>query len=534
MSQRILAGPPPGANAETLADHERRLGPRPTADGLIPVLDASGLLGRGGAGFPVARKWATVAERGEGRAVVLANGAEGEPLSAKDRAIMTLRPHLVLDGAELAADAVGADRIIVYVGGQHRAAMTALERAIDERAAGESRWLARVPIELIDAPPTYVAGEESAAVHYIEAGDARPTTVPPRPFDRGVDGRPTLVQNVETLAHVALIARFGDGWYRELGSGVTRGSALVTVGGGVSHPGVIEIAMGTSVREVAASAGTADGIGAVLLGGYFGGWLRAHEAWDLPLDPVMLRSSGSAFGCGVVYLLPPDVVRRPGHGPDPRLHGRPERRTVRPMRLRAAVDRRRGGTTRRPAVRGRARPRTPGPLVRSAGRSGRLQAPRRRGRAAAQRAPRVRRRIRPSRAGRDVQPARATWASGMMAGPTVTTLAVDRIVCDGYGICAELLPELIDLDDWGYPIVSAEPVQPSLRDHAQRAVAMCPVLALSLRSAQGPPAAPALRQDRPARLAGADRSIRRPRRGSQTPAPGRGSGARRERTWRRP
>ena len=187
MSQRVLAGPPPGANAETLADHERRLGPRPTANGLIPVLDASGLLGRGGAGFPVARKWATVAERGEGRAVVLANGAEGEPLSAKDRAIMTLRPHLVLDGAELAADAVGADRIIVYVGGQHRAAMTALERAIDERAAGGSRRLPRVPIELIDAPPTYVAGEESAAVHYIEAGDARPTTVPPRPFDRGVE-----------------------------------------------------------------------------------------------------------------------------------------------------------------------------------------------------------------------------------------------------------------------------------------------------------------------------------------------------------
>ena len=100
-----------------------------------------------------------------------------------------------------------------------------------------------------------------------------------------------------------------------------------------------------------------------------------------------------------------------------------------------------------------------------------------------------------------------------MAGPTVTTLAVDRIVCDGYGICAELLPELIDLDDWGYPIVSAEPVHPSLRDHAQRAVAMCPVLALSLRSAQGPPAAPALRQGSPARLAGADRSIRRPRPG---------------------
>ncbi len=305
ISHRVLAGPPPVAGAESLVDHERRLGPRPQAAGLIPILEASGLLGRGGAGFPVARKWATVAERSEGHAVVLANGAEGEPLSGKDRVLMAMRPHLVLDGAELAADAVGADRVVLYVGEAHRAALNALDRAIDERAAGESRRRQRASIELVPAPHTYVAGEESAAVHYIAAGDARPTTVPPRPFERGVDGRPTLVQNVETLAHVALIARFGDGWYREVGAGVTRGSALVTVGGGVSRPGVVEIELGTTVRMLAESTGGADGIGAVLLGGYFGGWLRAQEAWDLPLDPVMLRSSGSAFGCGVVHLLPP-------------------------------------------------------------------------------------------------------------------------------------------------------------------------------------------------------------------------------------
>jgi ferredoxin len=87
-----------------------------------------------------------------------------------------------------------------------------------------------------------------------------------------------------------------------------------------------------------------------------------------------------------------------------------------------------------------------------------------------------------------------------MPEPSVTTLAVDRIVCDGYGICAELLPELIDLDDWGYPIISAEPVQPYLRDHAERAVAMCPVLALSIRSAPGTAMSPALRQHRPQRV----------------------------------
>jgi len=306
-AQRVLAGPPAAGGPESLVDHERRLGARPRAEGLIPVLEASGVLGRGGAGFPVARKWATVAERGQGRAVVLANGAEGEPLSAKDRAIMARRPHLVLDGAALAAEAVGADRIILYVGEEHVAAVAAIERAVGERAAFRGRGRDRTPIELITAPSTYIAGEESAAVHYIDAGDARPTTVPPRPFERGVGGQSTLVQNVESLAQVALIARFGDAWYREVGTGATRGSAVVTIGGAVSHPGVLEVAIGTTVRDVATSAGAVDGVGAVLLGGYFGGWLRAHEAWDLPLDPVILRSAGSAFGCGVVHLLPPDA-----------------------------------------------------------------------------------------------------------------------------------------------------------------------------------------------------------------------------------
>jgi NADH:ubiquinone oxidoreductase subunit F (NADH-binding) len=129
--------------------------------------------------------------------------------------------------------------------------------------------------------------------------------VPPRPFERGVGGRATLVQNVETLAHVGLIARYGDAWYRGLGVGATPGTAIVTVSGAVRHPGVTEIAYGTTMRDLAATAGTADGVGAVLLGGYFGGWLRGHEAWDLPLDPAMLRSSGNAFGCGVVHYLAP-------------------------------------------------------------------------------------------------------------------------------------------------------------------------------------------------------------------------------------
>jgi NADH:ubiquinone oxidoreductase subunit F (NADH-binding) len=116
-----------------------------------------------------------------------------------------------------------------------------------------------------------------------------------------------LVQNVETLAHVALIARYGADWYRELGAGPTRGTALITVGGAATHQGVTEIALGTSIREVATVSGAPDDAQAVLLGGYFGGWVPGRAAWDLPLDPVQVRSSGAAFGCGVVYFLAPTM-----------------------------------------------------------------------------------------------------------------------------------------------------------------------------------------------------------------------------------
>jgi NADH:ubiquinone oxidoreductase subunit F (NADH-binding) len=301
--QRLLSGPSLDGTAEGHAAHLARLGPlpRPADPGeLVAALEASGLRGRGGAGFPVGRKWRSVAERSRGRAVVVANGAEGEPLSAKDRTLMVHRPHLVVDGAALAAAAVGAAEIVFYVGGEHRAATLALADAIEERRSDVAQ-----PMRLVAAPAGYVAGEESAVVHWINSGDARPTTRPPRAFERGVGGHPTLVQNVESLAHAALVARFGDRWYRSAGRFETRGTALVTVSGAVRRPGVAEIELGTTLAEVVdAAGGPADDIGAVLLGGYFGTWARADAAWDLPLDPGEMKAHGLAFGCGIVGLLP--------------------------------------------------------------------------------------------------------------------------------------------------------------------------------------------------------------------------------------
>ena len=302
----LLDGPPPAAGAEGLASHEARLGRLPVgseAQGLIPMLEASGLQGRGGAGFPVGRKWRSVAERSGGRAVVLANGAEGELLSMKDRTLMAARPHLVLDGALLAAEAVGAERIALYVGQEHTAASASLRRAITERG-GEVMRRAGVVV----APSGYVSGEATAAVHYLNKGVALPTPTPPRPFEQGVGGRPTLVQNVESLALSALVARFGDAWYREAGRRPAAGPALVTVSGPVARPGVHEIALGTTVCElVAAAGGLQTHVQAALIGGYFGAWLPSEQALALSLDPAALRARGVAFGCGVVAFLPAAV-----------------------------------------------------------------------------------------------------------------------------------------------------------------------------------------------------------------------------------
>jgi NADH:ubiquinone oxidoreductase subunit F (NADH-binding) len=297
----VLAGPDLNSGIEHLGDHIARLGPLPrVGSDLIDALERSGMRGRGGAAFPTGTKWRTVAGNARGDAVVLANGAEGEPLSRKDRVLMETRPHLILDGAALAAEAVGAREVVLYLGAGHVRALDSLQRALAERSAGEWRRT-----RVVSAPARYVSGEETAAVHFVNHGVALPRSLPPRPFERGVDGRPTLVQNVETLAHAAMIARFGDAWFRQLGRGESTGTALLTVTGAVAAGGVIEVPQGTTIGDaVSAAGGLSGGAGAVLLGGYFGGWVAADRAWGLPVDSTALRARGVALGCGVVAVLP--------------------------------------------------------------------------------------------------------------------------------------------------------------------------------------------------------------------------------------
>ncbi|HYR48437.1 MAG TPA: NADH-ubiquinone oxidoreductase-F iron-sulfur binding region domain-containing protein [Candidatus Polarisedimenticolia bacterium] len=293
IKQRLLAGPDLSQGPERLASHVQRLGPPPSiGPALIDVVEHSGLTGRGGAAFPVGAKWRAIARVQAQEPVVVVNGAEGEPRSLKDQVLMTARPHLVLDGAILAARALKTCRIEVVIGESHHAARGSMSAALAERPEPELRQ-ARIVI----APARYVAGESSAIVHLVGSGIARPTSRPPSMHEAGVDGRPTLVQNIESLAHVALIARYGAGWFGP-------GTVLITAVGAVSAPGVLEVESGTSVREVFKTAGGGShGMRAILLGGYFGAWVGADQAWDLPLDPVVLRGRGLTLGCGVVGFL---------------------------------------------------------------------------------------------------------------------------------------------------------------------------------------------------------------------------------------
>jgi len=299
---RLLAGI--GAQPADLRWHERQYGPMPIlrrAGRLIDVAEASGLTGRGGAGFPAGRKMRSVA-RGPGSKVLVANGAEGEPASLKDRLLLSRLPHLVLDGMTLAAEAVGASEAYLCVHGTEGGLLDRLDLAVQERLAA---GLDPVPIQLTGIPGRYVSSEQSSIVQFLNGGPAKPTFSPPRPHEQGVHGNPTLVHNVETLAHLALIARYGDRWFRGAGVPSAPGSMLVTVSGAVARPGVYEVEMGTPIGQlVGLAGGPVEPLQALVVGGYFGAWLPVQVAWPVPMTHASLKAAGGALGAGIVIALP--------------------------------------------------------------------------------------------------------------------------------------------------------------------------------------------------------------------------------------
>ncbi|MDQ2754845.1 MAG: SLBB domain-containing protein [Actinomycetota bacterium] len=294
---RLLAGVP----LRSLGEHQSHWGPMGLQGGaLIAEVGRAGLRGRGGAGFPAAVK--LVAASAGRRPILVANATEGEPASAKDKTLLRITPHLVLDGAVAAAQAIGATEVVIAVDRGAKASTGAVVNALEERQQAGLDSPIRLRLEA--TPSRYLTGQETALVHWLNGGEAKPTMAPPRPTERGVGGRPTAVQNVETLAHLALIARYGADWYRQVGTVEDPGSTLLTITGAVERPGVYEVPLGTPVAQLVASAGgRAETSAGLLLGGYYGSWLPVTDA-QVPLAAGPLAAVGASIGAGVLAVLP--------------------------------------------------------------------------------------------------------------------------------------------------------------------------------------------------------------------------------------
>jgi NADH:ubiquinone oxidoreductase subunit F (NADH-binding) len=279
---------------------------------VLDAIESAGLRGRGGGAFPTAAKLRAVADR-SGPRFVVANGEEGEPACVKDRWLLRSRPHLVLDGLRTVIHAVDAAAAYIYV--SDHAAQARMLEAMDEL----DRALP-VPIDVVRVDKGYVAGEETAAVRAIDGGPALPVDKPPRPFESGVNGGPTAVVNVETLANIPSLLRDGTLWRdlgggaparphvgtNNLGFGASAGTFLCTITGACSRPGLYELPLGVPLgAALRACAGMDEDPRGFVVGGFFGGVLAPrHEALQLGYDEA--RRAGTGLGCGAIVVLGPE------------------------------------------------------------------------------------------------------------------------------------------------------------------------------------------------------------------------------------
>jgi NADH:ubiquinone oxidoreductase subunit F (NADH-binding) len=301
-SYRILGHP------KDLPGHLDALGPVPIPVSVSPqwragidaLLVDSGLSGRGGGGFPAARKLAVAREAGRGGLVVV-NAMEGEPASDKDKVLLLYVPHLVLDGAEVLAAACGAAEVVVCVpeGRDHVAGSVSV--ALRERSA---RGDGRVPIRLVRPPDRFVAGEESALAAWLESGLSLPTFRPDKGIPLVIGKRGALVQNAETLAHLGMLARTGAAAFRQHGLPEEPGTTLVTLSGSVARPGVVEVDRGTPLYQVVERAAPTLEPQALLVGGYGGTWVGPQH-FGVPYASLALRTIGATAGVGIIVVLGP-------------------------------------------------------------------------------------------------------------------------------------------------------------------------------------------------------------------------------------
>lgn len=287
---------------------ERSLGREPRE--IVENIAQSGLQGRGGAAFPAGRKWQLSARTPAQVRYIVVNGAEDEPGSFKDRYLMQCYPHLVLEGALIAAYAIQAQHIFLYVNEAFDAAQASLKCALEELTNSDLPKDFRPAFQLFPAPQTYVAGEDSAALEVLEGKPPIPRKKPPYPAESGYRGLPTLVHNVETLAHVPFIMREGADRYRKIGTAASPGTMLFYLNEDFVRPGIYELPFGTPLRHLVekVGGGLKEGkrLKAILPGGPSTAFLPA-AALDLPLEHQAFKDSGSSLGCGNIRLIPEEA-----------------------------------------------------------------------------------------------------------------------------------------------------------------------------------------------------------------------------------
>ncbi|MFI0454067.1 NADH-ubiquinone oxidoreductase-F iron-sulfur binding region domain-containing protein [Actinomadura sp. 6N118] len=454
-------------------DAHRGLHPEPQmleSGRLIALAEAGKLCGRGGAGFPFARKLQAVvdsAARRRKRTVVVVNGTEGEPGSAKDKVLLCRTPHLILDGAALAATALGSREIVLGVTDEEAAA--SMELAIQERELDERARVVRLP-------ERFITGESGALVRGINGRRPIPPGRKGHASTRGVDGLPTLLSNAETYAQLAVLAGLGPDAYGKVGIPEEPGTVLLTVTGSARFPAVVETPSGAPLAHLLDLCGSRAGEG-VLVGGYHGAWLTGDIATRTQVSRVSLSEAGGTLGAGIVMPL--------GRGTCP------IGEVARVARYMAAESAGQCGPCRLGL------PDVAGALAALAG-----------GQDAADALERLRKAARmvvgrgacahPDGLSRFVLTAMDVFEAdaaehveygscgrpvlGVLPAETEAQLQleVDWSRCDGHGLCADILRGIVRMDEYNYPVIPGEPIPSMLESDARRAVAMCPGLALRL------------------------------------------------------
>jgi len=283
-----------------------------TPEHVLAEVDRSGLRGRGGAGYPTGLKWRTVAKASGSPRFVVCNADEGDPGAFMDRSILESDPHRVLEGMALGAYAVGASRGYIYVRAEYLLAVERLRKAIAEAESlgllgqriGGTAFALHLEVRL--GAGAYVCGEETALLASIEGGRGTPRPRPPYPAESGLFGKPTLINNVETLANVPAIVDRGGDWFASIGTEASKGTKVFALAGKVAHTGIVEVAMGTPVREIVRvlGGGVPEGgrLKAVQTGGPSGGCIP-EALLDTPVDYETLAALGSIMGSGGMIVM---------------------------------------------------------------------------------------------------------------------------------------------------------------------------------------------------------------------------------------